>query len=238
MPRPSLSSAIAALVIVLLGPCSSLAADLFVVDARGVDLPAGQKLDGAASMTLAVGQRVTLVSSDGRIIKLKGPFNAAPLPDGSNAAGGAAEALQGLLLASRDDTRSAGIIRSGEQAVQTPTPWLVEIEHSGDRCLVAGEKTVLWRHDPSPQAGIVEIAPADRSWSAKAAWPQGSGTLTLPDNLVLRDGQAYTISQDGGPVSVTVHLIPAAVGSDAARAAWMVEVGCAGQAKAMLASLM
>ncbi len=213
------------------------AADIFVVEAKGVELAPGQQLDGGKPLTLAVGQRVTLVTGDGRTLKLKGPFNEAPAPEVESASNNVVQSLKGLIKLREADTTSAGIIRSGNAGVTPPAPWLVEVRHSGDRCVVAGEKAVLWRQDMAQGGSNLEIAPADQSWHAKAAWPASSDRLALPAAMKLNDGQAYQVSVDDSSVNLTVHVIPQAMKSEAARAAWMIEVGCEAQAKALVESM-
>jgi hypothetical protein len=210
------------------------AVDVFVVDAKGVDLPIGEKLDGSKALKLDLGQRVSLVTADGRTIKLKGPSNVPPAPENDVNGNDVVNSLKGMINARAADTTSAGIIRNGTASFTQPSPWLVEILNNGDRCLLAGTKTILWREDRPATANTLEITPADRSWTANAAWPSGSDRLSLPENLTLNDGQAYLVSLDGAAVTLTIHVIPATVKSDAAKAAWMIEVGCEPQAKAFI----
>lgn len=210
------------------------AVDVFVVEAKGVDLPVGQKLDGSKMLKLDVGQRVSLVTADGRTIKLKGPSSAAPAPEGEAGGNDVVNSLKGLISARAADTTSAGTIRNGGATFTQPSPWLVEILNNGDRCLLGGTKTILWREDHPSAANTLEITPVDHSWAANAAWPAGSDRLSLPENLKLNDGQAYLVSLDGAAVTLTIHVIPEGVKSDAAKVAWMIEVGCESQAKAFL----
>lgn len=219
-------------------PLSAMAIDVFVVDAKGVPLEAGQVLDGSKPLNLAVGQKVTLITADGRTIKLKGPANEPPVAGAAGNPGDMVESLQGLIKARAKDMSSAGIIREGTVSFTQPTPWLIEVRHSGDRCLLDGEQTVMWRSDVSQKAGDVEIGPADKSWAAHAVWPMDSDKLALPPTLKLHDGQTYLVSlEQSSPVNVTIHVIPKSVKADAARAAWMIEMGCEPQAKALIAML-
>ncbi len=213
------------------------AADLFVVEAKGVELTPGQQLDGGKPLALAVGQRVTVVTADGRTLKLKGPFNEAPAPEVASASNTVATSLKGLIKLREADTTSAGIIRSGTAGVTPPSPWLIDVRHNGDRCVMAGQKAVLWRQDVAQTGSDLKIAPVDQSWSAKVAWPTHVDKLALPAALGLNDGQAYQVSVDAATVRLTLHVIPSAVTTDAARAAWMIEVGCQPQAKALIEAM-
>src|SRR5947208_11085149 len=62
---------------------ATLAADLIVVEARGVNLRQGQKVDDTKKLTLADGQRVTLIASNGRTLKLTGPYDEVPSAEGT-----------------------------------------------------------------------------------------------------------------------------------------------------------
>ncbi len=216
---------------------TAFSSDVFVIDAKGLEMQPGTKLDGSKPLTLDVGQRITLVTSDGRTIKLKGPSAVAPAPDTVSASGDVVSSLKGLIQARDADTTSAGIIRSGTVAFSQPTPWLVEVRHSGDRCLIGGEKAVLWAGQAVPHDSDIEITPSDQSWTAHASWRGGDDMLTLPVNLKLNNGQAYVVRLENEPVNLTIHVIPATVKSDAAKAAWMIEMGCEVQAQALIATM-
>lgn len=235
--RNNRAAFIAASIWFVLAAVPSFAADVFVVDAKGIELPLGAQLNGNKPLSLGVGQRVTLVTADGRTIKLKGPSELAPAPETESASADVVTSLKGLIKAREADTTSAGIIRKGSVDFTQPTPWLVEVTNSGDRCLIGGEKTVLWRQSLPAAVGQLEISPADHSWTANAPWPAGSDKLSLPDTLKLNNGQAYIVSLDGAAANLTIHVIPQSVKSDAAKAAWMIEVGCESQAKALVEAI-
>ena len=214
----------------------ALAADVVVVEAVGIDLRPGQVLDGGQPLALAAGQRVTLVASDGRLIKLNGPTETAPAPEVEPPKGAVAKSLRDLVSSRETDISSLGVVRAGGAPVSLPDPWVLDIRHAGNRCVEEGRSTVLWRGaDMTGQSEIV-VAPADRSWSARAVWPEGADSLELPANLTLQDRHAYTVSLDGGPTQITVFVIPRSL-SGAAVAAWMAEMRCDAQARALMAGL-
>lgn len=210
------------------------AVEVYVVEAKGIDLAPGQVLDGARPVSLALGQKLVLVTADGRTIKLKGPSDAAPAAEVQVAGADLAQSLKGLVAAKAADTSSAGVVRSGsEQRLPPPEPWLVDVRHGGDHCIRSGAETVLWR-GPGPHGDVdIEISPADRSWRARAPWPGDSDRLALPASLPLQDGKAYKVVLANTPVAITIHGVPAGLGTDAARIAWMLELGCSAQARAM-----
>lgn len=225
----------AVLLATLISAHAAGAVEVYVVESKGLDLAPGQVLDGAKPLSLAVGQKLVLVTADGRTIKLKGPSESAPAPEAPLAQADMGKALKGLMTAQQADTSSAGVVRSGPEAADPPPePWLVDIRHGGDRCVPEGGATVLWRGAGSLAESEIELAPADRSWRAKAPWPAGSDRLALPETLPLRDGNSYTATLGVEAVAITIHAVPVSLGNAAARAAWLLQKGCTGQARAMI----
>ncbi len=218
-------------------PGAVAAGEVFVVEAKGIDLSPGQALNGDAPLKLGVGEKVTLVTDDGRTIKWIGPTDGPPAPGAAKAGGEVLESLKELVKPRQGDTSSAGISRGSEMVSEQPAPWLVAVEQGGDRCLVSGQKIVLWRKTAAPDAVTLAISPVDRSWTAQAPWPPSNDKLGLPATLELNDGQSYAVTLDEASVVLTIHVIPQRIGSDAARAAWMIEKGCRAQARALVASM-
>ncbi|HIJ61197.1 MAG TPA: hypothetical protein HPQ04_00750 [Rhodospirillaceae bacterium] len=218
-------------------PSNLGAAEVVVVESIGLDLHPGQVLDGVQPLTLALGQRVTLVASDGRLIKLKGPSEVAPAPDAEPPKGAVTKSLRDLISTRQADVSSLGVVRSSESRAALPDAWLLDILHAGSRCVEEGRSPVLWRGDGATPQSEVVLAPADGSWSAHATWPGGADRLELPASMSLQDRHSYTVTVDGGSVQLTVFVLPRTLGSEAAKAAWMVEMRCDPQAKALLAGL-
>lgn len=215
-------------------PLPVLAADVVVVEAVGIDLRPGQVLDGAQPLALVPGQRVTLVASDGRLVKLKGPGEPVPAPEVEPPTGAVAKSLRDLVSSRETDVSSLGVVRAGETRTALPEPWLLDIRHAGNRCIEEQRPPVLWRGADMTGSAEVVVAPADRSWSAQALWPEGADRLELPANLTLQDRHVYTVTLDGGPAQITVFVVPRSL-SVAAATAWMAEMRCDGQARALLA---
>ena len=211
------------------------AAEVVVVESIGMDLHPGQVLDGGRPLALTLGQRVTLVASDGRMIKLRGPSETAPAPEAEPPKGAVTKSLKDLISTRQADVSSLGVVRAGDSQVALPEGWLLDILHAGSRCIEEGRPPVLWRGSAATPDSQVVVAPVDGSWSAQATWPAGADRLELPASLAFQDRHTYTVTVDGGSVQMTVFVIPRTLGSEAAKAAWMVEMRCDSQAKALLA---
>ena len=206
--------------------------DMVVMEARGVKLQPGQVVDGSANLTLAEGQQVSLMTQDGKVVKLRGPYDKAPAP-GEAATANVQLALQ-LLVTQESARERAGVIRGGPGMVVPPDPWLVDVGSSGLRCLQADSTITLWRSDRETTQQI-EVAPNDRSWKADVEWQSGSDRLSLPHNVPVRRRTPYVVKLGGKEVNITLVSLPATLTNDAMRASYMMENGCDAQAKALFA---
>jgi hypothetical protein len=205
--------------------------ELVVVDAKGIDLAPGAKVDGTKVLQLAAGARVTLIAADGRTVKLRGPYEEAPAPAAGQTAS-MGDALKNLMNQRGAGTAQLGVVRAAGDAVELPEPWLVDIARSGARCLPAEGTAVLWG-PRFAEAADLAIAPADRSWRARGQWPAGAERLALSARIPLADGGSYVFEVGGNPANVTFHRLPAGFADPVLQAAWMIEKGCEDQARAL-----
>jgi hypothetical protein len=232
------ASALAITALLAAAPVS--AADLVVATAKGVDLQPGAKVDGTKILKLDAGQKLTLISNDGKTIKLTGPYEGAPAPE-TVASGGIADSLKGLVAAQGAGTANLGVTR-GAETHALPEAWLIDVttgaKDGGDRCILAdAPQMVLWNPTPVATPGGV-LRPADKSFQAKLNWPAQADRLAVPlKKLVIKDGATYQVELQGTTSSLVFHTIPATASTDAVKAAWMVEKGCNAQAAALVKTL-
>jgi hypothetical protein len=211
---------------------AALAAELVVVEARGLSLKQGEVIDDAKPIMLKDGQLLTLVAENGTILTLRGPYDQAPA--GGSGGVDVASAL-GALTTKNAQRNVAGVIRAAAEDVHLPSPWLVDVSHAGTACLRGNERPVFWRG--SDAGGTLTLMPADRSWRGQAQWPSGSPTLAAPSNFPLKDGRTYLADFGSKPVAVTLAQLPPAVTNARMQAAWMLEKGCVAQAEALLKTI-
>lgn len=207
--------------------------DMVVMEARGVKLEAGQVIDGETPLTLTDGQQVSLMTEDGTLVKLYGPYAKPPMPAQSAATANVKLALQ-LLVTQEAGRERAGVIRGGTAEQVPPDPGLVDVSASGLRCLNSNATITLWRPN-SDVALPLQMGPSDRSWRAQADWAAGIDRLSLPSNVPLRRRSTYIVKLGGKEVTLTLIAIPASLSNDAMRARFMMEAGCDAQAKALFA---
>jgi hypothetical protein len=212
---------------------SASANELVVVEARGVELAPGAKVDGTKVLVLAAGQRLTLIAADGRTLKLRGPYEEAPAPGQASGSGAnVGDALKNLMNQRVAGTASLGVVRAGGEAVDLPDPWVLDIGRSGARCLAGDGAPVLWG-PRFAQTTELAIEPADRSWRALGQWPAGSDSFAMPARIPLADGRGYVFDIGGNAANVTIHRMPAGFVDPLLQAAWLIEKGCDDQARAL-----
>jgi hypothetical protein len=211
------------------------AVDLVVVSSRGIDLKAGQAIDGAQPLVLKDGQQVELIAPTGQLIKLHGPWDRPPIAESATNAPDVTDALKALLTQNLARRESVGVVRGTNAQIVPPGPWLLDITHVGIRCVPESSQIVFWRPGGGGAAAL-SVEPYDRSWRARAEWPAGADRMAMPGTLPLTNRSTYIVSLNGKNIPVTLVTIPAAASNDAMRAAWMIQEGCDAQAQALLQS--
>ena len=210
------------------------AADLVVVKAEGASLHAGDVIPGNQTLRLDAGQKASLITPSGKIIRLSGPYDQAPLPDGTGDDPTAIGSLKSMVKERTTNTVSLGITRASE--TELPEPWVIDVGSSGERCVVEGQQLVLWRPDGQAQLPLTLLM-KNGAWRANAVWPAGKQKLKAPSDLALADGDVLTVQFEKGAASITAMTVPASLTTDAMRLAWLLEKGCMPQATALASRL-
>ena len=222
-----------AIAVALLAP-PAWSAELVVVEARGVTLKPGQVIDDAQKLTLQRGDELTLVDESGAVIKLRGPY------DGSPSAGNGSSGVDVsnvLAVLSNGGSQSAmGVVRAKVEDVTLPDPWVIDVTHTGKVCVRPGTSVVFWRQE-SAGATRLRIMPVDRTWRAESEWPAGASELPAPAIFPITDRQTYVFDLGGRTATVTLVQVPASLGTDRMRAAWMLQKSCLSQTKALITTM-
>jgi len=219
-----------ALTSLLLAAGATRAANLIVVEARGIALKPGASIDSTKPLVLKQGQHVTLISESGATLAIDGPYSQAP------SAGGQGKSIATTLAALSTEhtarTGEAGVTR-GAAITKLPEPWLVDVTHSGSACLQEHHQPVFWRPDATAASSLT-VMPADHSWKSQAVWPAGKKELSVTTDVPMHGGAAYVVNFNGSDYAVAMTTIPGTLTNDYMRAAWMVQKGCEAQAEALL----
>ncbi len=209
------------------------AAELVVVEARGLTLKPGETIDDSQKVTLQRGDELTLVDESGSVIKLRGPYDAAPSAGGTSGL----DVSNALAALSTGGTQSAmGVVRGKVEDVTLPNPWVIDVTHSGKACVRPGTTVVFWRQQPAGPAKL-RIMPVDRTWRAESEWPAGESELPAPTMFPITDRQTYVFDLGGQTATVTLVHVPASLGTDRMRAAWMLQKNCLAQTKALITTM-
>jgi hypothetical protein len=215
-------------------PCASAqAADLVVVEARGIGLHPGEAIDPAKPLMLKEGQHVTLITSSGATIKLDGPYNKPPTA-AEGGGGNSPIVLAALMTQNQSRTGEVGATRGAAPVVKLPNPWMLDVSRTGNVCMLAGHAAEFWRPD-TKNASKLSVMPSDRSWKSEARWPAGHDSIPVTSDVPLRGGATYFVTLNGNEAAMTVNTVPA-LDTKAMRVAWMANKGCEAQAEALLRS--
>jgi hypothetical protein len=209
---------------------SAVAANLIVVEARGIALKPGATVDAAKPLVLKQGQHVTLITEAGATLQIDGPYDQPP------SAGGQGRSITATLAALGTEhnarTGEAGVTR-GVNGNTLPDPWLLDVSRNGNVCLRENAQPVFWRPDASGSADLI-VMPDDRSWKSQGTWPAGTQRLTVTTDVPMHSGATYVVDFNGSEYALAVNVVPASLPNDSVRAAWMAQKGCEAQAEALL----
>jgi len=228
-------------------PTTASAVELIVFEATGVDLAMGQVVNGDAPLQLQAGQQVTLITDDGRTIRIDGPHNGPPLAEESGGSGTTViSALKDMVAPKQASVTTLGVMRDANiggvkaaseprKTVRMPDPWAIDITRGGNQCTLTDRPLVLWRPEPGP-AGDVTLTLPDRRLRATTSWPAGYDRVRAPE-MEVAEGEPMTAEISGKTAEIKLYLIPASVKSEKARAAWAARKGCEQQARAAASTL-
>jgi hypothetical protein len=218
---------------------SAAAAEIVVIESNSPRFVAGQLLDDSAPIELAAGQSLLIVTEDGRVVRLDGPYDGpavGPAPD----AGAVRRAVERLVNAGEPRVGGVGAVRGDEDAgsgVDTrPDPWLVHAERDGEQCARNGRPLELWREDAA-RSIAVEVEDAVSGLAATTRWDAGAHRAVWPERIAGIDGHIYVIRLDASDRSTAVRLriLEGSVDSSPlTAAAWLAAKGCTAQAALLL----
>ena len=215
-----------------------MAMEFIVFESQGIQFTPGAAIDAKETIKLEAGQTLTLISPNGHIIKLSGPYDQLVNNSKSSAQKGISDTLKVLLNAEKTNTKDMGvtrntsdIIRSSNKYGWVPEPWLVNIKRSGDYCVLQGKPVQLWRSDTQPEKLKLSM---NNEYEAYKWIKKDEMLMSTPPGMPIVDGATYQFIVDKKTIHTTWHVIPDSVTSVATTAAWMEASGCRAQAIAML----
>ena len=233
MTMPRWLAALAFVVLSLSAPVH--AADVVVIASNVPAYKAGQVIDSAATLDLSAGQKLTCIAGNGKSVTRTGPYKG-PVWDTTppTADKKFIEGLASLASGQGKGGQTLGAVR-GARSGEPNDAWAVDVGRAGDHCVAAGKAPVLWRA-ASEKAAVLNLAGAKEEGRIQADWPAGAATMAWPAEVKLVDGAAYMARLDASPTAkrLVLRMVPENLLSDAHRAVWMAQVGCAQQGRLLL----
>ena len=206
---------------------------LVVIKSSSQAFSAGQLIDGTASVSLNLGESLSLVSSVGKTIRLDGPYDGQPAPLAPSGESTLLDSLSKIVTESAQTTTLA-VFRNVNKK---HSPWTVRAGKSGIYCLPGAASTVIKRRKPYDEIEYT-ITDAQSGEKITESWRSGESKTSWPESLMLLDNATYTITlPDQESADITVRLLPAESESLAHRIVWMSEAGCKKQSRQLLNEL-
>jgi hypothetical protein len=201
--------------------CASAAnaQDFVVVAAVGLDFMPGDRINSSLPLDLSGGQHLTLISTAGATLRIDGPYTSIPAETQTEVPDFASRWAQ------------IGVSRAA-QLVPLPEPWLFDVSQTGNVCLRDGSAAVFWRSSATAESEFT-VTPVDQTWRAQLRWPAGLDRIAADAGLPIRAGANYFMILDGEQSALAVKSVPSTLDNDLMRIAWMVEMGCEPQARAL-----
>lgn len=221
---------------------SAACADEFVIIAATGEeskFDPGAMLDGAETIELADGAKITLLSKKGRMVQHVGPYSGPVAPKAPDATVAKANKWSSALskiadVVAKDIDKSIVVGSSrdandADRADEQPAVWLLAVDSSGHRC-VRQSGADMWRKNADNR---LEIDVRSRSQEEKGmVWTAGTDRLALPQKFI-EDGTLIVMKVGAQPRRYNMHVLPQAIDADRWGDVlhWMVTSGCSRQAR-------
>jgi hypothetical protein len=217
-------------------------ADFVILESATPSFDVGQLLDDSDELTLVDAERIVLLSDDGEVIEINGPY-AGPPRGTSSRPDDLRSALTHLvdntdkLYATLGSTRS-GIAHTGKQAAHVD-PWQLDPFSSGTQCVIDGAAVLFRRMSDSEPLELLVQRPGVNG-DGLLAWPAGEPLATWPDSVPIENGELYVLRRKGWLDNAMIRIVvlaPSVARSTEAAIAWLAINGCKWQSRLLLSRL-
>jgi hypothetical protein len=224
------------LVVGLWGPAA--AAQLVVIASTAPNLRPGTIINGAKSIKLSPGATVTLISSEGKTMKLSGPYEGQPDSSSSTKSNDLLQSLSRLVAGPPENDPSLAVFRSGAGSTR-PDVWSINVGRSGVYCVPPDKAVALWRAKARKKTVLTLKRIGGQGGETKRDWPAGEQRMSWPAEVPLSNGATYQAQLKGQGKSMNFRLIfvPENLPTHAHRAAWMADNDCSRQALRLIDAL-
>ena len=238
--------------VVFLGIClasAALAAELVVIESTSPDHIIGDVLDAETNIVLDEDVEIMLITEDGLVISLAGPYVGLPGGDKTPGVSGALDALGRLVGYAETEAGDIGGVRGDAQGedllVQEvddhrTSPWLLHTAITGPQCVRADdEEPGYWREQNDADERL-EVKRVTSGETVTIVWQAGDSIVAWPEALPLVADEMYLLRLGDRLRSTNLLLreVPAAVGdAGVAMVAFLAAEGCLSQARMELKRL-
>ena len=235
---------------VFLMSSAAFCTELVVLESTATNYEPGQTIADDDTIEVAEGTEIVLLSEDGIVIAIRGPFSGPLVPLESEDDYDILRTLGVLVGQSEVDNRSIGGVRgTGEDDSIDParavadsrgSPWSIHTGMGGVQCLPeSNDGAVFWREpaDREERLHIRHLASGD---AGTIGWEAGRTRVALPDDVSFDFDSVYVLRKDSErrSVALVVRSIPDAVADNGySTVAWLAARGCTRQARLALSGL-
>ncbi len=212
-------------------------AETIVVAATGAgDLVPGSHIEEGQSLSLPDGARLTLLTQDGEMKVIMGPYEGAPISGAPKVSEKDKDADWSAVLALIGDPDARSDILGASRATDgallaPPSIWHVSIDSSGPRC-IGPEQVSLWRRRSGQEKTVSVRSSAGRL--TDLSWPKNAQELQLPGEFAINGKLVVSIDGDLRDLTLTVAPKPLLASSPGAVFSWLMENKCQRQALTLI----
>jgi hypothetical protein len=198
-------------------------------------------LEDDTELRLGDGERIVLLSENGDVVEIHGPYEG--LPEGDTVPEiDMRAALTNLidnaeeLHASLGSTRS-GVILGSHNAHRNP--WQLDALRSGQQCVVAGNAIEFWRANTDEELNL-EMQRPGMDGVAVITWPVGAEEAPWPVSVPLVNEALYVLRRAGWTEAALIRVMvlnPEVVQHLQTAIAWLAAHGCSRQAELLMSEL-
>ncbi len=231
-------------VVVFLFPGSTWASQLVVIDSKSPTYNPGDFVETTSMIQLGEGETLELLAEDGRIYRLRGPYEGLAVAGEKAQKQNLLSAMAALVSSPEQNVRSVGATRGTNpdkpKSDNPKAPWSHLTIDSGDeyQCVVKGRAVKFWRPDANADTKLT-VTHLTKSLTEELDWPVGKRELAWPEALSLEYDVFYKIGTGTSPrfrYLKVREISPQAVGGPQG-VAWLAAKGCQRQAKALYTAL-
>ena len=229
-------------VVVFLFPGSTWASQLVVIESTSPTYNTGDFVETTSMIQLAEGETLELLAEDGRIYRLRGPYEGLAVAGEKAQKQNILSAMAALVSSPEQNLRSVGATRGKNpdepESGNPEAPWSHLTTEGGEQCVVQGMPVKFWRSDANVDIKLI-IMHLTRGPTVELDWLAGERDLAWPEALSLENNGFYKIETGTSMDSryLNIREIPPQAVEGPQGVAWLVANGCQRQAKALYTAL-